>query len=115
MITNLIVGHLAIDLHGADLSPKKVMQVAHTLELVRSSVPVKLPTAQYCELSCRGDAASCLSPKRRQHLEVVKRRLEEDGLGFVVANPHPLLPITNLAMVGLDLFRRTASICPRVA
>lgn len=35
------LGHLAIDLHGADLSPKKVMQqVAHTLEVVRSSVPV---------------------------------------------------------------------------
>ena len=35
------LGHLAIDLHGADLSPKKVMQqVAHTLEVVGSSVPV---------------------------------------------------------------------------
>jgi very-short-patch-repair endonuclease len=35
------LGHLAIDLHGADLSPKKVMQqVARTLEVVRSSVPV---------------------------------------------------------------------------
>jgi hypothetical protein len=35
------LGHLAIDLHGADLSPNKVMQqVAHTLEVVRSSVPV---------------------------------------------------------------------------
>jgi hypothetical protein len=35
------LGHLAIDLHGADLSPKKVMlQVAHTLEVVRSSAPV---------------------------------------------------------------------------
>lgn len=35
------LGHLAIDLHGADLSPKKVMQqIAHTLEVVRSSVPV---------------------------------------------------------------------------
>jgi hypothetical protein len=35
------LGHLAIDLHGADLSPKKVMQqVAHTLEVVRSAVPV---------------------------------------------------------------------------
>jgi hypothetical protein len=32
--------------------------------------------------------------------------------GLVVANPHPLLPITNLAMARLDLFRRTASICP---
>jgi very-short-patch-repair endonuclease len=36
------LGHLAIDLHGADLSPKKVMQqVARTLEVVRSSVPVQ--------------------------------------------------------------------------
>jgi len=35
------LGHLAIDLHGADISPRKVMQqVAHTLEVVRSSVPV---------------------------------------------------------------------------
>jgi len=35
------LGHLAIVLHGADLSPKKVMQqVAHTLEVVRSAVPV---------------------------------------------------------------------------
>lgn len=35
------LGHLAIDLHGADLSPKKVMQqVAHTLEVVRAAVPV---------------------------------------------------------------------------
>jgi very-short-patch-repair endonuclease len=35
------LGHLAIELHGADLSPKKVMQqVAHTLEVVRSSIPV---------------------------------------------------------------------------
>lgn len=35
------LGHLAIVLHGADLSPRKVMQqVAHTLEVVRSTVPV---------------------------------------------------------------------------
>jgi very-short-patch-repair endonuclease len=35
------LGHLAIDLHGADLSPKKVMQqVANTLAAVRSAVPV---------------------------------------------------------------------------
>jgi len=35
------LGHLAIVLHGADLSPKKVMQqVAHTLEVVRKAVPV---------------------------------------------------------------------------
>lgn len=35
------LGHLAIVLHGADLSPRKVMQqVAHTLEVVRSAVPV---------------------------------------------------------------------------
>jgi hypothetical protein len=35
------LGHLAIVLHGADLSPKKVMQqVAHTLGIVRASVPV---------------------------------------------------------------------------
>jgi hypothetical protein len=35
------LGHLAIILHGADLSPRKVMQqVAHTLEVVRSAVPV---------------------------------------------------------------------------
>jgi very-short-patch-repair endonuclease len=35
------LGHLAIVLHGADLSPRKVMQqVAHTLEVVRSSVPL---------------------------------------------------------------------------
>ena len=25
------LGHLAIDLHGADLSPKKVMQQSHTV------------------------------------------------------------------------------------
>ena len=36
------LSHLAIDLHGADLSPKKVMQqVAHTLEMVRNSTPVQ--------------------------------------------------------------------------
>jgi hypothetical protein len=35
------LGHLAIVLHGADLSPKKVMQqVAHTLEVVRTAVTV---------------------------------------------------------------------------
>jgi hypothetical protein len=35
------LGHLAIVLHGADLSPRKVMQqVARTLEVVRSAVPV---------------------------------------------------------------------------
>ncbi|HEX3820307.1 MAG TPA: AAA domain-containing protein [Candidatus Sulfotelmatobacter sp.] len=35
------LGHLAIDLHGADLSSKKVMQqVANTLDAVRSAVPV---------------------------------------------------------------------------
>src|SRR4029077_7019709 len=33
------LGYLAIDLHGADLSPKKVMQqVANTLAAVRSAV-----------------------------------------------------------------------------
>lgn len=36
------LSHLAIDLHGADLSPKKVMQqVARTLEMVRNSTPVQ--------------------------------------------------------------------------
>jgi hypothetical protein len=35
------LGHLAIVLHGADLSPRKVMQqVAHTLQVVRAAVPV---------------------------------------------------------------------------
>jgi hypothetical protein len=35
------LGHLAIVLHGADLSPRKVMQqVARALEVVRSAVPV---------------------------------------------------------------------------
>jgi hypothetical protein len=35
------IGHLAIDLHGADLSPQKVMQqVAHALEALRSAAPV---------------------------------------------------------------------------
>jgi very-short-patch-repair endonuclease len=35
------LGHLAIVLHGADLSPRKVMQqVARTLEVVRSAVPI---------------------------------------------------------------------------
>ncbi len=35
------LGHLAIDLHGADLSSKKVMQqVACTLDVLRASVPV---------------------------------------------------------------------------
>ncbi|HXP42716.1 MAG TPA: AAA domain-containing protein, partial [Candidatus Acidoferrales bacterium] len=35
------IGHLAIDLHGADLSAKKVMQqVAHSLDVLRSAVPV---------------------------------------------------------------------------
>jgi hypothetical protein len=35
------LGHLAIDLHGADLSPKKVMlQVAHTLEVGALLIPV---------------------------------------------------------------------------
>jgi hypothetical protein len=34
------LGHLAIDLHGADLSPKRVMQqVAETLDTVRNAVP----------------------------------------------------------------------------
>jgi very-short-patch-repair endonuclease len=36
------LSHLSIDLHGADLSPKKVMQqVAHTLDMVRNSTPVQ--------------------------------------------------------------------------
>lgn len=36
------LGYLAIDLHGADISPRKVMeQVAHTLDEVRSAVPVE--------------------------------------------------------------------------
>lgn len=35
------LSHLAIDLHGADLSPRRVMQqVAHTLEIVRNATPV---------------------------------------------------------------------------
>jgi hypothetical protein len=35
------LGHLAIDLHGADLSPKKVMQqVADALDKVRNAIPV---------------------------------------------------------------------------
>ena len=40
-LNDLGLAHLAIDLHGADLSSKKVMQqVARTLQVVRSSVPV---------------------------------------------------------------------------
>lgn len=36
------LSHLSIDLHGADLSPRKVMQqVARTLEMVRNSTPVQ--------------------------------------------------------------------------
>jgi very-short-patch-repair endonuclease len=36
------LSHLSIDLHGADLSPKKVMQqVARTLDMVRNSTPVQ--------------------------------------------------------------------------
>jgi hypothetical protein len=34
------LSHLAIDLHGADLSPKRVMrQIARTLDIVRNSIP----------------------------------------------------------------------------
>jgi hypothetical protein len=41
------IGHLAIDLQGADLSAKKVMQqVAHTLEVLRSAVPVDCQQSQ---------------------------------------------------------------------
>ncbi len=36
------LSHLSIDLHGADLSPKKVMQqVAHTLDMVRNATAVQ--------------------------------------------------------------------------
>jgi very-short-patch-repair endonuclease len=36
------LSHLSIDLHGADLSPKKVMQqVARTLDMVRNATPVQ--------------------------------------------------------------------------
>src|SRR5262249_37258687 len=36
------LSHLSIDLHGADLSPRKVMQqVARTLDMVRNSTPVQ--------------------------------------------------------------------------
>jgi very-short-patch-repair endonuclease len=50
------LGHLAIDLHGADLSSKKVMQqVAHTLEVLRSSIPVDCQTvhAQFVDRRMR--------------------------------------------------------------
>ena len=40
------LGHLEIVLHGADLSPKKVMQqVAHTLQVIQSSLPLCLSIA----------------------------------------------------------------------
>jgi very-short-patch-repair endonuclease len=40
-LNNVGLGHLAIDLHGADLSPRRVIQqVARTLDAVRASTPV---------------------------------------------------------------------------
>jgi very-short-patch-repair endonuclease len=40
------LSHLSIDLHGADLSPRKVMQqVARTLDMVRNSTPVQCEQA----------------------------------------------------------------------
>ena len=61
------LGHLAIVLHGADLSPRRVMQqVAHTLEVVRSAVP----------LDCR-----------EVHMRLVERR---NRLNAHVARMHTL-------------------------
>ncbi|HLY99442.1 MAG TPA: AAA domain-containing protein [Candidatus Angelobacter sp.] len=41
-LSNVGLEHLSIDLHGADLSPRKVMQqVARTLDMVRNSTPVQ--------------------------------------------------------------------------
>jgi hypothetical protein len=58
------LGHLAIVLHGADLSPKKVMQqVAHTLEVVRAAVPVDCQGvhSQLVDRRNRLQPASCYS------------------------------------------------------
>ena len=69
------LGHLAIVLHGADLSPKKVMQqVAHTLEVVRAAVPV----------DCQG-----------VHSQLVDRR---NRLNVHVARMHTLRELTQMSV-----------------
>ena len=48
------IGHLAIDLDGADLSATKVMQqVAHTLEVLRSAVMSRTSGNRDPQAMCR--------------------------------------------------------------
>jgi hypothetical protein len=57
------LGHMAIVLHGADLSPKKVMQqVAHTLEVVRAAVPV----------DCQGVHSQLVDRRNRLNVHVAR-------------------------------------------
>ncbi|HET9695643.1 MAG TPA: AAA domain-containing protein, partial [Terriglobales bacterium] len=60
------LGHLTIDLHGADVSPRKVMeQVARTLDTIRSSTPVN------------GDDIHTRLQERRERLNAHVKRMHE--------------------------------------
>jgi hypothetical protein len=76
------LGHLAIDLHGADLSPKKVMQqVAHTLEVVRSSVPV----------NCQQVHAQLVDRRGRLNSHVERMHCQREPTGMSVYEMQGLL------------------------
>jgi len=68
------LAHLSIDLHGADLSPKKVMQqVAHTLDMVRNATPVQ----------CEQIHAQLIDRRSRlnSHVSRLHDRREPTGMG----------------------------------
>lgn len=69
------LGHLAIDLHGADLSPRKVMQqVAGALDKVRNAVPVD-PETVHKQLVDR-------RKRLNEHVQRLHLRREPAGLSI---------------------------------
>jgi very-short-patch-repair endonuclease len=75
------IGHLAIDLHGADLSPKKVMQqVAHSLDVLRSAVPVSCEQIHAQLVNRRARLNSHVARMHCRHQPTNKSVYEMQGL-----------------------------------
>src|SRR5262249_16534162 len=74
-LTGVGLGHLAIDLHGADLSPKRVMhQVAEALDRVRNAVPADCDMVHKQLIERRS--------RLNEHVERLHSRREPTGISI---------------------------------
>lgn len=105
------LGHLAIDLHGADLSPKKVMQqVADALDKVRNAVPADCDQVHKQLVDRR--------TRLNEHVKRVHAKREPTGLS-VYEMQGRLLRLGNAATTptrwrGDDLWRLSSDVAEQI-